>query len=213
MKPYGDQVLPKDGTASLPGYSFLLDPDTGMYRPGANRVGWAVGGAATWEIDAAHSLVPANPNDIGTSVSPIGTLWATSVAGILATLYTPALTALTTNPTLGSGSSASGGYFQFGSLIAFWAMINFGTSGTNAGSGQYRVSLPVPASSFHSTRAPLGNIACRCAGQDYVGVMKWTTGTTGNLQAGDSRVPMTHAVPGAWTANDEVFVNGSYIAA
>lgn len=57
--------------------------------------------------------------------------------------WTPALTASTTNPTLGSGSSAVGRYVQNGTTVIGWAHIAFGSSGTNAGSGTYRVSLPV----------------------------------------------------------------------
>jgi len=56
--------------------------------------------------------------------------------------WTPAITA-STDPTLGSGSSVSGKYAQVGRLVAYWAHVQFGTSGTNAGSGTYEFSLPV----------------------------------------------------------------------
>lgn len=59
------------------------------------------------------------------------------------TAYTPSLTAVTTNPTLGSGSGATGYYIQIGKLVVVRLQITFGTSGVNAGSGAYRVSLPV----------------------------------------------------------------------
>ena len=59
------------------------------------------------------------------------------------TLYTPVLTASTTNPTLGAGSSAEGRYLKVGRLVVYRFKIAFGTSGVNAGSGFYKVSAPV----------------------------------------------------------------------
>ena len=79
-------------------------------------------------------------NDLAAAVNtlcPVGTSWAN---------WTPALTATTTNPTLGTGSVATGRYFQLGKLVVANFKIQFGTSGTSAGSGAYRVSLPVACS-------------------------------------------------------------------
>lgn len=59
--------------------------------------------------------------------------------------YTPALTATTTNPTLGSGSSQYGRYCAFGQYVDVEIIIKFGTSGVSAGSGTYLVSLPTNA--------------------------------------------------------------------
>lgn len=58
------------------------------------------------------------------------------------TSYTPALTAVTTNPTLGTGG-ASGAYNQAGKTITGNGRIAFGASGSTAGSGLYAVSVPV----------------------------------------------------------------------
>ena len=41
----GDVVALGDGTALLPTYTFLLDFDTGMYRVGANQLGFTAQGA------------------------------------------------------------------------------------------------------------------------------------------------------------------------
>lgn len=62
------------------------------------------------------------------------------------TSYTPALTASTTNPTLGTGSSVGGAYQQFGKTVFGTANVTFGTSGVVVGSGRYAISLPVAAS-------------------------------------------------------------------
>jgi hypothetical protein len=60
--------------------------------------------------------------------------------------YTPALTAVTTNPTLGTGSSATGRFATetHPKRIRADAQFTFGSSGANAGVGTYRVSLPAP---------------------------------------------------------------------
>lgn len=60
--------------------------------------------------------------------------------------YTPALTAVTTNPSLGTGSTASGIYTILGNLVVGSATIIWGTSGT-AGSGNYRVTIPIDTTS------------------------------------------------------------------
>ena len=57
--------------------------------------------------------------------------------------YAPTLTATTTSPTLGSGSSATGYYKRLGRWVRGKAVITFGSSGTNAGSGYYGLLLPV----------------------------------------------------------------------
>ncbi len=42
----GSQLLLLDGTAAAPSYSWVSDPDTGVYRFSTNRLGFAAGGAA-----------------------------------------------------------------------------------------------------------------------------------------------------------------------
>jgi hypothetical protein len=61
------------------------------------------------------------------------------------TSYTPILTATTTNPTLGAGSVATGSYARVQNLIVYKYFVQFGTSGVSAGTGNYKISLPVPA--------------------------------------------------------------------
>lgn len=70
------------------------------------------------------------------------------------TAWTPALTASTTNPTLGTGSTASGRMIRLGSLVIASFEIWFGTSGSAAGAGVYYISQPVAA---RSGNAPLGH--------------------------------------------------------
>jgi len=46
------QTLAQNGTAAAPAYSFALDPDTGMYRVGANSLGFASGGDRRMYVNA-----------------------------------------------------------------------------------------------------------------------------------------------------------------
>ena len=55
-----DVWLLGDGAVGAPAYSFSGDTDCGMYRIGANNIGWAVGGVKVFEISGttltAHTL-------------------------------------------------------------------------------------------------------------------------------------------------------------
>lgn len=73
------------------------------------------------------------------------------------TSWTPTLTATTTNPTLGTGGTVQEGYYmQLGKLVIAWYSIQFGTTGLNVGSGEYRLSLPVAAVTTGTT-VPMGH--------------------------------------------------------
>lgn len=102
----------------------------------------------TWaDASTRPTNLAAAINDLATAVNtmlPLGTGFVS---------YTPALTATTTDPTLGTGSVATGRYFQFGKFVIANFAIKFGTSGTNAGSGAYRVSLPVPCTTLANTNS------------------------------------------------------------
>lgn len=73
------------------------------------------------------------------------------------TAFTPTLTASTTNPTLGTGSTRAGSYCQLNELVIYIAYIRFGTSGVSAGSGFYSVSLPVPYVTTNNADRYMGN--------------------------------------------------------
>lgn len=75
--------------------------------------------------------------------------------------YIPELTASVTNPVLGDPDEREGQWMQLGQLMFVWGRFRFGSStGTptpSAGSGQYIVSLPTPATDlFISTFGALG---------------------------------------------------------
>lgn len=55
------QQLGQDGTASLPGYSFSADPDTGLYRIGANNPGMSAGTSLVHSWAALGNTQPLQP--------------------------------------------------------------------------------------------------------------------------------------------------------
>jgi hypothetical protein len=77
--------------------------------------------------------------------------------GQAATAWTPALTATTTSPTLGTGGSSTGVWWREGKFIYATARFVFGTAGVAAGAGDYRISLPVAASASIVGSGALGD--------------------------------------------------------
>lgn len=53
------------GTAAAPAYTFSSDPDTGIYSPGANILGFGVGGAENARISAGGNVLIATSTDDG----------------------------------------------------------------------------------------------------------------------------------------------------
>lgn len=128
--------------------------------------------------------------------------------------YTPALTAATTNPTLGTGASATGTYIQIGKTVHFRAVIKFGTSGVAAGSGTYQISLPVTAAAFLSPADRIGgaDLNDNSAGAAYIGSLSPVDTSKVSLRVHGAGTA-THAVPFAWAASDQIVVWGTYEAA
>lgn len=48
-----DTLFAAVGSAGAPTYTFEGDPDTGMYHPAANTIGWSVGGAEVMRLDSS----------------------------------------------------------------------------------------------------------------------------------------------------------------
>lgn len=70
--------------------------------------------------------------------------------------YTPILTAVTTNPTLGTAGFIRGFYYQIWDQIWTWGEFRFGTASINAGSGIYMVTLPFEANTLLGASVSLG---------------------------------------------------------
>jgi hypothetical protein len=113
-----------NGTAALPALTFLTDPNTGLYRIGADNLGITTGGALHWDINTTRTFqnVPAQINNpVGAadpqqaSVTQYQGLWVlnpdvTYNGGVQITTLTDPLV----NPQLNG----------VGSQIAFWEVEN-----------------------------------------------------------------------------------------
>ncbi len=66
-----------NGTAALPSYTFTSDPNTGVYRHGADELGFTTGGTVAAHFDSAQKFWPAGIVDMSLSTShavlPTGT--------------------------------------------------------------------------------------------------------------------------------------------
>jgi hypothetical protein len=134
--------------------------------------------------------------------------------------YTPVLTASTTDPTLGSGATRKGRWIRLGNLIIYTFYIQFGTSGTNAGSGTYRVSLPTPyhLGLYTSTQWALGSIKLNESGAGGFTAVAQPRSTTENTDvtmftSGSAGAAVTASVPWAWAASDAISGTLTYMAA
>lgn len=125
--------------------------------------------------------------------------------------WTPALTASTTNPTLGTGSSQTGRYGRVNKSVYGTGQISFGTSGVAAGSGFYYVSLPVQAQT-------LGQIVGTWQGYDssaasvYFGFLVTDTTQRVVLYYNNPASVITNAAPWTWAASDFIRVQLAYEA-
>lgn len=123
--------------------------------------------------------------------------WVAPIGGPLAvtpwTAFAPTLSAVTTNPTLGTGGTAVGAYQQVGKTVEWRATITIGTSPA-AGSGDYSVSLPVPPKAGVSglgscfIGGPTTALGLAMANGPGTGANMWVpgivNGTTNNVVAG-----------------------------
>lgn len=123
--------------------------------------------------------------------------------------FTPVLSAVTTPPTLGAGAVQTGTYRRVGDSLEVWEEIVFGTSGTAAGSGTYRLTLPngylVDTTKLPSAavRGYIGHTFMLTAGTIHDGCGVEVTGTNpGFVTMICANSQVASGSPGAWAAND-----------
>lgn len=116
------------------------------------------------------------------------------------------------DPVLGTGGFTSGTYVKVGKLVYAAFLVQFGTAGTNAGSGTY-VMTGLPYATSHTA---IGSARCWDAspgGGFHVDPVTHVPASTfaferrGTSTTADTFVGNTH--PFAWTIND--FIAGNYI--
>ena len=127
--------------------------------------------------------------------------------------FTPLLTAVTTNPTLGSGSSQSGRYVVIGKTVIVDVRIAFGT-GASAGSGAYSISLPVTAANVNCL---IGNWfgQDQSSGARQTGLMFTGSTTQASLTyTAASGFPLVgNSTPWTWSNSDLIWASMTYEAA
>lgn len=141
----------------------------------------------------------------------VNNLLAVFPAGATYTAYTPVLTAAAVNPALGVGAQQIGRYLQIGKTVHYQGLIAFGASATAAGTGAYRISLPVNQAGtiasgitgiVYVNQASSGNQAAAQAIWDGTAAGYFTM--TGTQYAAGGVVPagISSAAPWAWAASD-----------
>lgn len=123
--------------------------------------------------------------------------------------FTPALQAVTTNPTIGTTGNITSGWYTFspGNICNYNFFIQFGSSGAAAGSGQYLVTLPFTSALPYSTN-----------GQPAIGSAMFRDSSASAINTGVCYIPasnaavlafyiqgvgtVTNAVPWTWAGSD-----------
>lgn len=92
--------------------------------------------------------------------------------------YTPVLTGQGSNPTLGTGSEQTGLWCRIGDTVHVIGAIMYGTSGTAAGSGEARITLPIAAKATRGDSGfPIGTVSITDDSFGNVGPDQvWTAG-------------------------------------
>jgi hypothetical protein len=131
------------------------------------------------------------------------------VLGGLWTPYTPVLTASTTSP---SGWTATGGWYRMGATVVARFALTAGAS-VSAGSGTYRVSLPVDATApgaggFLVGRAGMydDSAGARASVDLYLlnGVSTYVEGRYPATWPNGANTSVSNSAPWTWAANDQI---------
>lgn len=158
--------------------------------------------AGTVEIDAFDTVISLDADFplTGTALTQVS--------------WTPTLDAITTAPTLGSGSSTSGYYLKIGRLVIAWGIIQFGSSGAAAGSGEYLVSLPVTSSTDGTALAQImGLVHLLDSGtNNHIGAATLHDSSRFRMYVDNSANRVSNSVPFTWTNNDRIAFVIAYFA-
>lgn len=130
-------------------------------------------------------------------------------------VYTPVLTAVTTNPSLGTNGEVAGKWLAIGTLIVGHINVLFGSALALPGLGAYRISLPLASVITHTFLGSGMLFDSSVAQVKQVSLIR-ATGTTAALYLGDAAAGLfevSHAVPWTWGNNDQMWLTFSYEAA
>lgn len=149
----------------------------------------------------------------GTTAGQVLTAATLNTIGAAYETWTPALTAATVNPTLGTGSTTVGRYGRINKTVYGDASFVFGTSGVAAGTGAYYISLPVTAQNA-TPPIGIGWILDASAGLlRHVVVQMDTTSRVALYLENTITFGVGAANPWTWAASDQIRINFQYEAA
>ncbi len=157
-------------------------------------------------------MVASNPLFLAGETLPASKLQA---LGNVGTTWTPTLKGTTTNPTLGTGSTATSMVWLNGNHVTLWFQITFGTTGAAAGSGNYSVALPTayPAAAGHLD-VTLGTMRLVDSNTSTVKLAIPTLNLAAQeftFRTTDTAAVVTNAVPWTWAASDVIAGQISYL--
>ena len=185
-------------------------------------------GAPGLDSTAIGATGPTGPEGVtgptgpeGAASTVIGPTGATGPTGSFDitpwTIYTPVLTASTTNPVIGNGS-ITGRYVNIGATIIGEIRVIAGTVGFNRGLGAYSISLPTPA--VFENFQPVGQVVVRDEGPglNYFGTAIFTGGFNDRVQlfmhsqtaTFDEGIAVTDSLPFVFSANDKILIQLTY---
>lgn len=128
--------------------------------------------------------------------------------------FTPTLTASTSNPTLGTGGTATGSYHIIGHRVFVEFNITFGT-GMTGGSGTYFIAQPFDAdSSIYAPSWGFGTaylVDAGTAANRQSALIEYITASTVRLRPHGAAL-VTDTVPFTWTDTDNLWGFWSYLA-
>lgn len=125
--------------------------------------------------------------------------------------YTPTLTAASSNPTLGTGSTAVGRYTRMGRLVRGGVDIVFGSSGVSAGSGIYRIGAPTITASASAVLSNGSGTIIDAGAPRPVSLQVNVAG--GYFVMVSDAGYVAHNTPWTWAAGDEIHIDFTYEAA
>jgi hypothetical protein len=211
----GIQTYQWNGTAWRLVRTSAVGPTGPTGAPGNDST--AIG--ATGPTGAAGPTGPTGPEGAASTVTgPQGVTGPTGSFAITPwTTYTPVLTASTTNPVLGNGSS-TGRYVNIGATIMGEIRIIAGTAGFSRGLGAYSISLPTAA--VFENFQPVGQVVVRDEGPglNYFGTAIFTGGINDKIQlfmhsqtaTFDEGIAVTDSLPFEFSANDKILIQFTY---
>jgi hypothetical protein len=211
----GIQTYQWNGTAWRLVRTSAVGPTGPTGAPGNDST--AIG--ATGPTGAQGVTGPTGPEGAASTVAgPQGVTGPTGSFAITPwTIYTPVLTASTTNPVLGNGS-ITGRYVNIGATIIGEIRVIAGTAGFSRGLGAYSISLPTPA--VFENFQPVGQVVVRDEGPglNYFGTAIFTGGFNDRVQlfmhsqtaTFDEGIAVTDSLPFEFSANDKILIQLTY---